>query len=98
MCCVFMLLVMLGPRFAGVIWWIADPARWDQTFSRSVWPVLTLLFIPWSTLMYVSVKPGGVSGFDWFWLAIALLADVASYGGGYRNREQAPGYPYQRAV
>ena len=35
----------------------------------------------------------GVSGFDWVWLGLAVVADIASYGGGaYGNRERIPGY------
>jgi len=89
-----MALLLLGPRLSGLVWWIAEPARWDEVFSSFIWPLLGLAVLPWTTLMYVIVEPGSVSGFDWFWLGIAVLADLASYGGGYQNREQAPGYPY----
>jgi len=41
--------------------------------------------------MYMIVAPGGVVGFDWLWLAIALVADIASYGSGYRQRSSVPG-------
>jgi hypothetical protein len=37
--------------------------------------------------MYYLIYPGGIVGFDWIWLALALFADIASYGGGaYGNR------------
>ncbi len=94
MCCVFMMLVLLGPRLGGLIWWIAEPGRWDDAFDSFVWPVLGLAFLPWTTLMYVIVETKGVTGFEWFWLGFSLLADIASYGGGYQNRQQVPGYPY----
>jgi len=43
--------------------------------------------------MYLFVGGGGISGFDWLWLGIALLADIGSYaGGGYGNRDRMPGY------
>jgi hypothetical protein len=43
--------------------------------------------------MYVSVGINGLSWFDWVWLALALMADLGSYGGGaYGNRNQIPGY------
>jgi hypothetical protein len=98
MCCIFLTLVLLGPRLSGVIWWIAEPDRWDEVFSSFIWPVLGLLFLPWTTLMYVIVDTHGVAGFEWLWLAIAALADLAMYGGGYQNREQAPGYPFTSAA
>lgn len=98
MCCIFMTLLLLGPRLSGVIWWIAEPARWDDAFSTFIWPLLGLLILPWTTLMYVVVYSHGVDGIDWFWLALAALADIASYGGGYQNRQQAPGYPYVKTA
>jgi len=89
-----MALLLLGPRLSGLVWWIAEPDRWDEVFSSFIWPLLGLAVLPWTTLMYVVVEPGSVSGFDWFWLGIAVLADIASYSGGYQNRQRAPGYPY----
>lgn len=90
MCCIFTILVFLGPRVAGAIWWIAQPLRWQTAFNGSwLWPLLGLLFLPWTTLMYVIVAPGGIVGFDWFWLALALVADIGAYGGGgYGNRNR----------
>jgi hypothetical protein len=41
--------------------------------------------------MYVLVAPGGVTGFDWVWIGLALFADIASYGGGV-GRKRIPGY------
>ena len=43
--------------------------------------------------MYVIVFPGGITGFDWIWLGLGLLADISSYaGGGWGNRNRIPGY------
>jgi hypothetical protein len=44
--------------------------------------------------MYVLVAPAGVAGWDWLWLGLGLLADVAWWaGGGFRKR--VPGYTGQ---
>jgi hypothetical protein len=84
---------MLGPRAAILIWWLVQPLRFQATFNNFLWPLLGFLFLPWVTLMYVLVAPGGVIGFDWVWLGLALVADLASYGGGaYGNRDRLPGY------
>ena len=93
MCCFFTTLVVLGPRVAGVLWWLIQPMRWQAAFNNSwLWPVLGLIFLPWLTLMYVIVAPLGINsitGFDWVWLGLALVADIASYsGGGYGNRKR----------
>ena len=90
MCCFFTILVFLGPRVAGVLWWLVQPVRWQAAFNNALlWPVLGLVFLPWLTLMYVIVAPGGIVGFDWVWLGLALVADIGSYsGGGYGNRSR----------
>jgi len=88
MCCFFTVLVFLGPRAGILIWYLVNPARWALAFPQS-WlvPLAGSIFLPWLTLMYVVVFPGGIVGFDWFWLALALVADIAWWaGGGFRRR------------
>lgn len=94
MCCIFTLLVFLGPRIAGIFWWIFQPARWSLAFGGTIiWPILGLIFLPWATLMYLILAPGGIVGFwEWGFLILAIVADIASYaGGGYGNKERIPG-------
>jgi hypothetical protein len=90
--CLFFLLLLFGPRLVGVLWWLFEPLRWDATFGTVLLPILGLVFLPWTTLMYVLVAPGGMGGFDIVWLALAALADVASYAGGgvYGRRRGVP--------
>jgi hypothetical protein len=93
MCCAFTTLVVLGPRAFILFWWLYNPGRFDRSFDSWIWPVLGFFFLPWLTLMYVGVRPGGIEGFDWIWLGLALLVDIGSYGGGgYGNRNRMPGY------
>ena len=98
MCCAFLMLVLLGPRVFGAFWWIFQPARWQTAFNNLfggtlwwIWPVLGIVFLPWTTIMYVIVAPGGVTGWDWLWIGLMLIADIASYGGG-AGRKRLPGY------
>ncbi len=87
MCCVFTVLLFLGPRFGILVWWIVQPARWEAAFNGFLWALLGFIFLPWTTLMYVAVRPGGLSWFDWVLLIFAVLADISTWsGGGYRNR------------
>ena len=93
MCCFFTVLVFLGPRIAGIVWWILDPNRWvGRVFGSAIWPILGLIFLPWTTLMYVAVAadPAGVSGFfDWAFLILAFIIDLGAYGGGgFGNRDR----------
>jgi hypothetical protein len=95
MCCLITSLFLLGPRFATLIWWLINPVRFTAAFSSFVWPILGILFMPWTTLMYLIVWSPltGVYGLDWLWLTLGVLADISTYaGGGYGNRDRIPGY------
>jgi hypothetical protein len=93
MCCIFTTLLLLGPRFGVLIWWLIRPVYVNAIFNTWIWPFLGLIFLPWTTLMYLVVGGGGIIGFDWVWLGLAFLADIASYSGGaYGNRDRIPGY------
>ena len=92
MCCFFTILLLLGPRVADIIWWIANPNRWVGAvgaFDSAIWPILGIIVLPWTTLMYVLVYPGGVTGLDWLWMILAIIIDLAAYGGGgFGNRDR----------
>ena len=93
MCCFVTTLMLLGPRAAILIWWLIRPLYYQVVFSTWIWPLIGLIFLPWMTLMYLIVAPGGIIGFDWIWLGLGFLADLGTYaGGGYGNRERIPGY------
>jgi hypothetical protein len=95
MCCMVTSLFLLGPRFGALLWWLINPLRFSVAFSSFIWPVLGIIFLPWTTLMYLIVWSPitGVYGLDWLWLGIAVLIDLGTYaGGGYGNRERIPGY------
>ena len=92
MCCLFTVLVLLGPRVANGIWWLVDSARWNDAFGSIIWPILGIIFVPWTTLTYVFVIQGGISGFEVLLLMVAIVVDVLSHaGGGYGNRKRFAG-------
>jgi hypothetical protein len=80
--CLFLILLLFGPRSVIVIWWLLQPLRWEATFGSFIVPFLGFLILPWTTLMYVIVAPGGLVGLDVLWMGLAVLADIASYTGG----------------
>ena len=85
--CFFLTLLFLGPRAVLLIWWLVNPVMWAAAFDTFIWPLIGFLLLPWMTLMWVVVAPGGITGFDYFWLGLALLFDAFSwFGGGYTNR------------
>jgi hypothetical protein len=95
MCCLFTTLVVLGPRAGILIWWLIEPARWNLAFDTFIWPLLGIIFVPWTTLMYVLAFPGGINGFDWLWLGLGLIVDIGSWtGGAWGNRSRIPSNYY----
>ena len=92
MCCFFASLWFLGPRFAFLIFWLIPWGRLKITaaFSTWFWPLLGLIFLPWTMLMYVLVYP--IIGFDWLWLGLAVVADISAYVAGAARRRDASFY------
>ncbi len=89
MCCLFASLVLIGPRFAILVWWIIDQTRWELAYDNFIVPFIGWLLVPWTTMMYVVVFPGGVTGFDWIIMGLGILADIASWmSGGAGGRRQ----------
>ena len=93
MCCFFTSLLFFGPRLAFLVYWLFPVGRLKifTAFNTWIWPLLGLIFLPWTVLMYVIVFPV-VGWFDWIFLGLALAADIAGYAGGFRQRGQVPGY------
>jgi hypothetical protein len=82
--CLLVGLLLFGPRVVDVLWWLVDPVRWHATFGNALWPILGIVFLPLTTLIYVLVAPGGLNGFDAVWLALAFLVDLSGYAGSRR--------------
>ena len=86
--CIFVLIAALSPRLAFVLMWIFTP--WvDRTFGPVIWPILGVIFLPLTTLLYVilwNTGGHGVTGWEWIFVILALMGDLASWGGGARGR------------
>lgn len=92
MCCFLSTLLFFGPRLAFLVYWLLPYGRAKTylAFHTFIWPLLGWIFLPWTTLAYVIFFP--IVGFDWIFIGLALLADIAAYSGGYRNRRAARRY------
>jgi hypothetical protein len=94
--CLFALAAASFPRLALLFTWLFTPLVTRAFSGGFLLPFLGLLFLPFTTLMYVVVwsPVAGVSGWAWFWVGLGLLLDIGSYGGSaYGNRGRlASGY------
>lgn len=92
--CLFALVAAFAPRLALLFLWVFTNLV-NRAFDTFIVPLIGIIFLPFTTLMYVLVwTPGnGVVGFGWFWVFVGLLLDLGSYGGSaYGNRRRMPGY------
>jgi hypothetical protein len=95
--CFFVLLGGLAPRFAFFVFWILRPARVDAVFDTFIWPALGIIFVPLATLLYaVLYTPGvGLTGWEWFWVAMAGLLDVIHWTASAARRQELTPARYQ---
>jgi hypothetical protein len=79
-CCLALTAGVLGPRIALLVWWIFG-TKVDVAFDSWLWPLLGLIFLPWTTLAYVLAwgPLHGVSGAGWLVVALGVAGDIATY-------------------
>jgi hypothetical protein len=96
--CLFLLITLLSPRLGIIFLWAFTDYVVPRSFNTWVWPLLGLIFLPWTTLLYILVAApvGGISFWGWLFVALGLLMDVSTHVNSYANRNQAMSY-YQRA-
>jgi CDP-diglyceride synthetase len=87
--CLLALLAAISPRLALVLVWIFTNLV-DRAFTGFLLPLLGLIFLPLTTLLYVlAYQPlVGVSGWGWVLVIVGLLFDLGSYGGGAFGRRR----------
>ena len=93
--CAIAFLVALAPRVVLVLAAIFSE-RWDLVWGGNwFWPLLGIIFLPYTTVMYMlSWNPvTGISGFDWFWIILGVMLDIAKWAQIANNRQGVPGYP-----
>jgi hypothetical protein len=82
--CLLLTLLFLGPRAAILFSWIGWQDRWEAAFDSFFVPFVGFLVFPWTTLIYVTVAPSGVEGFDYVLLGLGVLCDLSSFVAGGR--------------
>ena len=86
--CLFALFAGIFPRVGLFIVWILRPNLVDAAFSTWIFPLLGIIFLPFTTLIYVFLyTPGrGLSGWEWFWIGICVLLDLSNWASARRRR------------
>jgi hypothetical protein len=85
--CLLVILTGFFPRVGLLIVWIFTNEV-DQAYDTFILPLLGLIFLPLTTLVYALFYTpiGGVDGIEWFWVALAFLLDIGALGAGARAR------------
>lgn len=78
--CFVFLLALFAPRLAFALMWIFGN-RVDLAFDSFLWPLLLLIFLPWTGITYTLLwsPVGGVDGAEWILVVIAIFIDLASW-------------------
>ena len=85
--CLFALVALLSPRLGIILLW-AFTNYVQRAFDTWFWPLIGLIFLPWTTLMYLLVVApvGEVTFWGWLFVGLGLLLDVSSLAQGFVNR------------
>jgi len=89
--CFIALFALVSPRLALFLLALFSNVL-SRAFDSWVVPLLGFFLLPWTTLAYAAFWDWGpghhVTGFEWFFVALAFIVDVGSYAGGGRARSQ----------
>ena len=92
--CLLAWVAAFAPRLILILAWIFGN-RWDVVWKGTwFWPLLGIIFAPYTTIMYVlAYTPGiGISGWDWMWIGLGVLLDIIKWSNMANNRRGVPGY------
>ncbi len=92
--CLLAMGAAFAPRLVLAFMWIVGD-RVNAAFDTFIVPLLGLIFLPYTTIMYVLAwSPGlGVAGWDWMWVFLGVVLDIMKWGQIVNKRKEVPGYP-----
>jgi hypothetical protein len=92
--CLLAFAAAFAPRLVLIFMWIFG-WRIQAAFDTWIWPLLGIIFLPYTTIMYVLVwtPATGISGWDWLWIGLGVLLDIMKWGQIANNRKGIPYYP-----
>lgn len=80
--CILVVLAGVSPRFVLLLLWIFGSDRLDAAYDSFLLGLAGFLLLPYTTACYaIAYQPGrGVSGIGWVVVAVAVLADLGTWG------------------
>ena len=86
--CLLVLLSAFAPRLVVIFAWIARPAYFDAVFDTWIFPLIGLIFVPFTTLtwLFLGAPPEEIAGADWIWIVLAVLLDLTHDANTYSQR------------
>ena len=85
--CLFAVLAAAAPREAFILLWIFTDLV-QKAFNGWFVPLVGLIFLPFTTLLYTLVLPTNFWG--WLVVLMGLVVDARQYMDAYENRSRVP--------
>jgi hypothetical protein len=93
--CLLALGIGLAPRLFLILAWIFGDL-WDIVWQGD-WliPLLGIIFAPYTTVFYMLVwsAAGGITGWDWLWIALGVFLDISHWSSSVKYRNENDYYP-----
>lgn len=86
MCCWILIAFAFAPRVALFFMAVFND-RISAAFDGVLLPLAGFFLMPWSTLVYTLVSPGGLDIPDIVLIIVAVGADLGIWGGGASKRQ-----------
>ena len=89
--CLLAFSAAVAPRVVLVLVWIFG-SRWDAVWQGDfLLPLLGIIFLPYTTIMYLLTWSfvGSISGWDWLFILMGLFLDFMKWSQMLANRREA---------
>lgn len=87
--CLYVIIALISPRLLLFVLWLFTPYVQPNAFNTLLWPLLGLIFLPWTTLAVVwGYNSGGFGPLHIAAIVIGVFLDLGSFGGAERHRRR----------
>jgi len=86
--CLIALIAVLSPRLAVILLWLFTNYV-DRAFAGWFLPLLGVIFLPWTTLLYilVDIAPGPIHVAGWIVIGLGVVLDLSMHAQAARRRQ-----------